>query len=590
VDSQRTLLARRGHPPEPTLEAPTRRIMGRSDPGPDGPRELVLGRYRLHERLGAGGFGVVWRASDELLQREVAVKRIPLRAGGDGERATREALACARLSHPAIVALYEACVRDGDMYLISELVEGRTLAGLIADGYLPDGRVLEIGVALCAALVHAHARGVIHRDIKPQNVLVPDRPEQPLQAAKLTDFGGASLAGEDILTRTGDVLGTLAYMAPEQSEGKPAGEPADLYSLALVLYEALSGTNPVRGANPAETARRIGRPVEPLRSRRPDLPISLASAIDTALAPSPGARGRLVDLGRALEGLQRQAAQPPTRAPAAHPHAGAREAAAAPHAAVAAHPAPLPHVPLPAVHEHAAPAQPVAGTRGGLPRRLALAGLIALCCWEAIAGRIGVSLVLLAAVLPALMLLSGHGRGARVPFGRLWCGLAPVLGLAGLGGAFPAVAGQARSPSERALRGALGYWWLTLAGPLLSARLWLPPHSGTPPTHVWEESLTQAATHVVAPAFSVAVLLGALLWAGAALVLPWIVRGREPLLDAIAAGLWALALVLFGPMLDAGLSAGTHAQPRGAVLGALLGASIALVGRALRGPAARQSA
>ena len=321
MDSQRTLLARRA-PPEPTHEAPTRRILGRPDSVADGPRELVLGRYRLHERLGAGGFGVVWRASDELLQREVAVKRIPLRAGGDGERATREALACARLSHPAIVALYEACVRDGDMYLISELVEGRTLAGLIADGYLPDRRVLEIGIALSAALVHAHARGVIHRDIKPQNVLVPDRPEQPLQAAKLTDFGGASLAGEDILTRTGDVLGTLAYMAPEQSEGKPAGEPADLYSLALVLYEALSGTNPVRGANPAETARRIGRPVAPLRTLRQDLPVSLASAIDTALAPSPQARGRLEDLGRALEGLHRRGTEEPTRPGAAAVAAG----------------------------------------------------------------------------------------------------------------------------------------------------------------------------------------------------------------------------------------------------------------------------
>jgi hypothetical protein len=587
VDSQRTLLARRA-PPEPTLEAPTRRILGGTDTGADGPRELVLGRYRLHERLGAGGFGVVWRASDELLQREVAVKRIPLRAGGDGERATREALACARLSHPAIVALYEACVRDGDMYLISELVEGRTLAGLIADGYLPDRRLLEIGIALCAALVHAHARGVIHRDIKPQNVLVPDRPEQPLQAAKLTDFGGASLAGEDILTRTGDVLGTLAYMAPEQSEGKPAGEPADLYSLALVLYEALSGTNPVRGANPAETARRIGRPVAPLRSVRRDLPVSLASAIDTALAPSPQARGRLEDLGRALEGLHRRGTEEPTRPRAAavaaggEPWADPRAAGPPPQAAPAA--------PVLAVHEVPAPALPAATAGPGFPRRLALAGLIALCCWEAIAGRIGVSLVLLVAVLPALLLFSGYGRGARVPFGRLWCGLAPVLGLAGLAGAFPAVAGQARSSSERALRGALGYWWLTLAGPLLSARLWLPAHSGTPPTHVWEESLGQAATHVVAPAFSVAVLLGALLWAGAAMVLPWIVRGREPLLDAIAAGLWALALVLFQPMLDAGLATGAHAQPRGAVLGALLGACIALVGRALRGPAARQSA
>ena len=262
----------------------------------------MLERYRLHERLGAGGFGVVWRASDELLQREVALKRIPLGAGDDGERAMREALVCARLSHPAIVALYEACVRDGAMYLISELVEGRTLASLIADGSLLDSQVLEIGIALCGALAHAHARGVVHRDIKPQNVLVPDRREQPPQAAKLTDFGGASLAGEDILTRTGDVLGTLAYMAPEQSEGKPAGEPADVYSLALVLYEALTGDNPVRGANPAETARRIGRPVEPLRPAAPGSPLLAHATPSTGPSrPRPRAVAGWGPLRAALE-------------------------------------------------------------------------------------------------------------------------------------------------------------------------------------------------------------------------------------------------------------------------------------------------
>ncbi len=112
--------------------------------------------------------------------------------------------------------------------------------------------------------------------------------------------------------------------------------------------------------------------------------------------------------------------------------------------------------------------------RTGAPRRLTLAALIALCCWEAIAGRPGLSLVLLVALGPALLVLSGHGRSGRVPVGRVSCALAPLLGIVGLAGAFPALAGQARSGSERALRGALGYWWLTLAGPLLASRLWLP--------------------------------------------------------------------------------------------------------------------
>jgi serine/threonine protein kinase len=276
----------------------------------------VLERYLLLERLGAGGFGVVWRAHDELLDREVAVKVIPLPAGEDRERATREALACARLAHPAIVALYEACAEQDTFYLISELVHGDTLAQLIATEALSDEEVLEIGIALVDALLHAHRRGVIHRDIKPQNVLVsaaadPDpTPEWPaFQApafgsaapiAKLTDFGGALLAGEESLTRTGDVLGTLAYMAPEQIDGVEVGTGADLYSLALVLYEALSGVNPVRGPTPAATARRIGEQQPSLERHRRDLPRELTHALDRALEPDPVLRGTLSELSDAL--------------------------------------------------------------------------------------------------------------------------------------------------------------------------------------------------------------------------------------------------------------------------------------------------
>jgi serine/threonine protein kinase len=264
-------------------------------------RELALGRYRLRERLGSGGFGVVWRAHDELLHREVAVKQISLPTDEDRDRATREALACARLAHPAIVALYEACADDRDFFLISELVHGETLASAIAQDSLADEELLEIGIVLCDALAHAHARGVIHRDVKPQNVLLPQRSGHADEAggsapAKLTDFGGAHLAGEDALTRTGDVLGTLAYMAPEQIEGREVGAEADLYSLALVVYEMLSGVNPVRGPTPAATVRRIGCPLAPLARERPDLPRSLTGALDAALAAEPCDRGALGDL------------------------------------------------------------------------------------------------------------------------------------------------------------------------------------------------------------------------------------------------------------------------------------------------------
>ena len=258
--------------------------------------ELLLRRYRLRERLGSGGFGEVWAAKDELLGRMVALKRIP---GGEPERATREAQAAARLSHASIVALYEACSEDGVSYLITELVDGQTLAQLIAKDALADEEILRISLALCDALQHAHDRGVVHRDVKPHNILVPSDRSDPA-VAKLTDFGGARLDGEQPLTATGDVLGTLAYMAPEQSEARAAGPAADLYSLALVTYEALTGENPVRAASAAATVRRIGTQLPALMRLRPDLPPGLCEAIDRALHRSPERRGTLTQLAEAV--------------------------------------------------------------------------------------------------------------------------------------------------------------------------------------------------------------------------------------------------------------------------------------------------
>jgi hypothetical protein len=554
---------------------------------------LVLGRYRLLERLGSGGFGEVWSAHDELLHREVAVKRIPLGPDGDSERATREALAAARLSHPAIVALYEASAVDDAFYLISELVHGETLARLIAEDALEDEEVLEIGLALVGALSHAHARGVIHRDIKPQNVLVPHRPEGAGGAAKLTDFGGASLAGEEALTRTGDVLGTLAYMAPEQSEGREVAAEADLYALALVLYEALSGVNPVRGPTPAATARRIGEEVEPLEHRRGDLPRGLIRALDTALAPHPGDRGSLADLGMALEeplerGLARSRR---VRRPRAAPGFAAKARGRAPRAAHATaqqtSPRGAPLARRPAPPEESASAQEAQRPerRGGLavPRVVWVASALATVVWQAAVGRPGAALLVFAAVLPLLVLSRARSAGARVAWPV--CALAPVLGLAGLAGAFPAVAGQARRWRERAALGALAYWWLILAEALFARRLWLGAPSGVPARAVWEGSIGSSASHVVGPMLTVGVLLGAVLWAAGAVSLPWLVRGRSAVLDVIGAVMWSAALASAAPLLDAGLSAhAAHPSPRGAVLGAILGAMFALAARALRGP------
>ncbi len=596
VESTRTLIQAAAPPANPAAEPPRRRIAPRTHARArerlQGGEEPLLDRYALLERLGAGGFGEVWRAYDELLHREVAVKRVWLGADCDSERASREAHASARLSHPAIVRLYEACLLDDAFYLISELVEGETLARLIASDALDDHELFEIGLALTDALAHAHARGVIHRDVKPQNVLIPDpaaagHADAPFRsAAKLADFGGASLAGEDALTRTGDVLGTVAYMAPEQTEGRTAGEAADLYSLALVMYEALAGFNPVRGATPALTARRIGRPIESLQRRRRDLPRELTRALDRALSRSPRDRGTLADLHSAFAHALDDCGEPRAGAP---PPRTALAPRAAPAAAIAApiwHPG-APPAPLTATHSDTHEQPPPAQRRVALSGGVWLGCALALIAWQSWDGRPGAALLAAAALAP-LLLLPREPRSGRLGIGWLSCALAPLLGLLGLAGAYPAIAGQPRRWRERAAFGALGYWWLTLAGALADTHarvLWLAPPSAMPARSVWEGSLSASATHVIAPALTLGVLFGALLWALAALVLPWIVRGRSATVDIVAATVWSAAIAAAAPSLDAGLTSQlTHPSPRGAVLGAVLGGLIAVAARALRGP------
>src|SRR5436305_1692833 len=262
---------------------------------------FVLGRYLLQRRLGAGGYGVVWVGGDEKLERAVAVKVIPREADGPAPvRAEREARVAARLNHPGIVSLYELGADDEAVYLVSELVHGRTFAELLKGGALSDRDVARIGIALCQALDHAHQKGVIHRDVKPQNVMVVAEPAAGAGFAKLTDFGVAHLAESD-LTKTGDVVGTLAYMAPEQAEGERITEAVDAYALALTLYEGWTGSNPVKARGPAATARNLGRSLPRLRSRRRELPERLCQAIDAALDPRPDRRPSLEVLRHSLE-------------------------------------------------------------------------------------------------------------------------------------------------------------------------------------------------------------------------------------------------------------------------------------------------
>ncbi|HET7054096.1 MAG TPA: serine/threonine-protein kinase [Solirubrobacterales bacterium] len=276
---------------------------------------LVLNRFLIERRIGSGGFGVVYEAWDGRLERTVAVKAIESR-GEAGRRVLREAQAAARLNHPGIVTLYEMGEEDGNALLVTELVEGSTLARLSGEGALSDREIGEIGADLCEALDHAHSRGVVHRDIKPQNVVVA--PEGEFRA-KLMDFGVARLADGASLTAPGDVVGTIAYMSPEQAEGRCAGPEADVYSLALTLYECWGGENPNRRETPAATARAIGTRPRALRRLRPDLPRELSDAIDGALQARPGRRPSLDQLGGAIEESLEQLAEdlPEARTPLA---------------------------------------------------------------------------------------------------------------------------------------------------------------------------------------------------------------------------------------------------------------------------------
>jgi hypothetical protein len=536
---------------------------------------IVLGRYRLRRRLGTGGFATVWLAHDDRLDREVAVKILP-RERVLGGRFEREARAAARLAHPGIVTLYEAAVDEEGAYLVSELVHGTTLDELLAAGRLSDRDVAQIGIALCDALAHAHANGVVHRDVKPSNVLVPDHPTTPAQIARLTDFGVARVLGGDSLTRTGDVIGTEAYMAPEQAQGLPAGAAADLFSLALVLYEGLSGVNPLRAEIGTGTPRRAAIHLPPLRRQRRDLPRELGRAVDLALRPRPGERGTLEELRAALITAAGQVGDEPGVVADPWPALTTRTEEPAGDADRVSR-----HAEVAASDESPGRGRPVAW-----PRR-ALAGLAAagLTVWlgNRAPGALPVgpaSLAcgagLLVAVLPragwlalstvvaAALAIHGESQaallaaaGALVPVllspgdGPAWplAALGPALASLGLATAWPALAGLTRGAHRRAALAATGWLWTVL----------------------W-------AAGLVRPVVSAGTFAVGGVWVVAALTLPWTRSPRWPALEAVRLALWAIALGLGTSM---AARVGGRAPTGEALLGAFAGALVAFVTRRL---------
>ena len=242
------------------------------------------GRYRLEARIGAGGMSTVYRALDVTLERQVAIKLMNREVASDSdqlERFRREARAVAQLSHPHIVGVIDAGEDEGRPYIVLEYVEGETLKDRIRrQGRLPIAEAVAYAIEIARALGAAHARHIVHRDVKPQNVLIDEE-----GSAKVTDFGIARTLEEDGLTADGRVLGTTDYVSPEQALGQHVTGQSDLYSLGIVLYEMLTGEVPFKGENQVAVAmKHVREEVPDVQIRRPEVSAALAAVVDTATA------------------------------------------------------------------------------------------------------------------------------------------------------------------------------------------------------------------------------------------------------------------------------------------------------------------
>ena len=462
--------------------------------------ELVLGRFTVGERIGDGGHGTVHRAWDERLCRWVAVKAVE---GDSAGRVLREAHAAARLNHPGIVTLYELGEHNGCAYLVSELVEGPNLRELATSAAISDREVADVGAELCAALTHAHAAGVIHRDLKPDNVLVRRAragrfSRDSGERALLADFGIASIEDAPSLTATGQVVGTLAYMSPEQALGDEVGPETDVYSLGLTLYELWSGINPVVRSTPAATARAIGEPVAGLGESRPELPPALTTVVDACLEPDPRDRPALADLREAL--IMLRGALHPDRA-----------------------------VPEPIFGDGADTARLEVPTR---PLAILLsAGAVALA--GSLLGLPGLAIVAAALLAPAALSLT------RV---REWFtpGLAPLLGLIGAAPAFLALAARHERTGGRIALAALGWAWTGVAGAILGRSLGVsaPTDAGG-----WVGSGPVAAGDVLASLLTPTALSIGLIWVGGTILLGLLLDATEPAGAAIGGLIWSATIV-----------------------------------------------
>jgi len=268
------------------------------------PDTLVDGRYRVLNRLGSGGMADVYCAEDTHLGRQVALKVLYRRFAQDAEfveRFKREAQSAAGLTHPNVVNVFDRGEHDGTYYIAMEYLPGRTLKEVVGErGVLDQESVIDIGIQILRAASFAHRRGVVHRDLKPHNVMLDDGGN-----AKVTDFGIAR-AGASEMTEAGSIMGTAQYLSPEQAQGQLATPQSDLYSVGIILYELLTGRLPFDGESAVAIAvQHLNDPPTPISSLRPDVAPELEAAVMRALAKDPAARWADADeFIRALEGAR----------------------------------------------------------------------------------------------------------------------------------------------------------------------------------------------------------------------------------------------------------------------------------------------
>ncbi|KNB49463.1 serine/threonine-protein kinase [Streptomyces caatingaensis] len=297
-----------------TQDASFMTAAGDGAPGAEpGAGRRVGGRYRLDSRLGHGGMGTVWKAHDEVVDREVAVKepRVPEHLPESvrhnvHQRMRQEARAAARVAHPSVVAVHDVVFEDGRPWIVMELVRGRSLADVLDGGTLDVREAARIGLAVLGALTAAHAAGVLHRDVKPDNILLGTE-----DRVVLTDFGIARIEGEQGLTETGGFVGSPEYVAPERALGQHPGPASDLWSLGVVLYAAVEGMSPFRRTNAQATMQAIlsAEPPRPTRGPEP-----FTNLLTRLLSKDPAARPAPSEIRATLESLTLRT--PPPAAPA----------------------------------------------------------------------------------------------------------------------------------------------------------------------------------------------------------------------------------------------------------------------------------